>query len=334
MSDCSVYGSCCSDYYAYCDDTGNDSADTADSGQCGQGYVVNCQGGCTLSSWVGDGVCDRVLLCPRFDFDGGDCGDSADTGGYNDTDTDTGGYNDPDTDMCDETMLAEFTGLAANNLGLAAWQAPLGSTTEEEALGHSVDIMGCGSENAYYYLASRDYVDNNSMAGLQVATIPAMLTTQSYLSSFGYNADDITVRLVLHDLGTDMMNYDWYYSGSVEQRYYQGASVYIDLDGVPMLVASDTALEFSTDYSNCGNRHISGMTSYLWFENIANQQQNPVAYAVGEAMKIDFGIYNANPQIIFEDISPATNGGFTNSDREGYYYDVLGTSLVVRECEY
>lgn len=55
-----------------CDD---EPTDPIEPGECGSGEVTNCEGGCTSAEWVADGVCDEVLLCEEFEFDGGDCKD-------------------------------------------------------------------------------------------------------------------------------------------------------------------------------------------------------------------------------------------------------------------
>jgi hypothetical protein len=50
-------------------------------GSCGAGYVENCSGGCTLASWVGDGICDSALDCAAFSYDDGDCDNGGGGGG-------------------------------------------------------------------------------------------------------------------------------------------------------------------------------------------------------------------------------------------------------------
>ena len=49
---------------------------------CEDGYVIDCDGDCTLESWIGDGYCEDGTTswggnfdCYEFDFDGGDCPD-------------------------------------------------------------------------------------------------------------------------------------------------------------------------------------------------------------------------------------------------------------------
>ena len=40
---------------------------------CDPGYIPNCNGGCSLESWLADGFCDSALNCEELDFDDGDC---------------------------------------------------------------------------------------------------------------------------------------------------------------------------------------------------------------------------------------------------------------------
>lgn len=49
---------------------------------CNPGYIVNCDDGCTLATWPGDGVCDTVLNCEELNYDDGDCDGSTTGGGF------------------------------------------------------------------------------------------------------------------------------------------------------------------------------------------------------------------------------------------------------------
>ncbi|MGB0590435.1 MAG: LDL receptor domain-containing protein [Myxococcota bacterium] len=52
---------------------GWDELDCEPVSSCASYEVDNCQGGCTLESWLGDAECDDELNCPATDWDGGDC---------------------------------------------------------------------------------------------------------------------------------------------------------------------------------------------------------------------------------------------------------------------
>jgi hypothetical protein len=48
-----------------------------DCGQaCATDELADCLGGCTLTDWLGDGVCDPSFDCPMFIADAGDCSDT------------------------------------------------------------------------------------------------------------------------------------------------------------------------------------------------------------------------------------------------------------------
>ena len=51
-----------------------------DCGDCDEGEIADCTGGCYLATWLGDGNCDDALNCPMLgndlgDCEGGSCGD-------------------------------------------------------------------------------------------------------------------------------------------------------------------------------------------------------------------------------------------------------------------
>lgn len=51
-------------------------SDEGDDG-CSNNEVEDCFGGCTPSSWLGDGECDSVLDCAQWNYDQGDCSTSS-----------------------------------------------------------------------------------------------------------------------------------------------------------------------------------------------------------------------------------------------------------------
>ena len=57
-----------------CEDGEDSDNCIQDCPPCDNGQVFNCNGGCTVASWVGDGICDQMLNCAEFAFDEGDCG--------------------------------------------------------------------------------------------------------------------------------------------------------------------------------------------------------------------------------------------------------------------
>jgi hypothetical protein len=43
-------------------------------GACPAGDIIDCNGGCTLESWLADDYCDAALNCEELNYDEGDCG--------------------------------------------------------------------------------------------------------------------------------------------------------------------------------------------------------------------------------------------------------------------
>ena len=78
----------------------DDFVDDDDATGCSDDEVEDCDGGCTLLSWIGDDYCDESLNCAEFGFDGGDC----DTGDDDDT------VMDDDDTVVDDDDTAGGTG--------------------------------------------------------------------------------------------------------------------------------------------------------------------------------------------------------------------------------
>ena len=131
----------------------------------------------------------------------------------------------------------QLTGLAADNNGVASWNAD-GSGPEAPALGHVIpapsgDCFGANN-NALYYLASRDYdgIDPSSTGALQGAgLIDGFPTLAAVLADGGFTAQDLTMKFGLASLGNDTEGEDWSFNEAIETRTYSGGTFMIQLGG-------------------------------------------------------------------------------------------------------
>jgi len=60
------------------EETGEEETGEEETGEetsCPPGMVVNCNGGCTWESYLGDNDCDSSLNCAMWEWDMGDCTD-------------------------------------------------------------------------------------------------------------------------------------------------------------------------------------------------------------------------------------------------------------------
>ena len=130
------------------------------------------------------------------------------------------------------------SGIASNSEGAVAWNVISGTSSFEPIkTGHSVPWTSCVN-NAYYYLASRDYVDTSSTSGLSVSGSLSGFTAldTALTASSTYSASDVTVQFNYMTLGDDTedvdgnssLDADWSYNtnSKIETRKYCDERVY------------------------------------------------------------------------------------------------------------
>lgn len=131
-----------------------------------------------------------------------------------------------------------LTGLAADGLGIALWQAD-GTGPEPAAAGHAFDTP-IGRIHSHYYIASRDYagIDPHARGALAArAPLRGFTRLAEALRDTGMALSEIVIRLPLITPGEDREGIEWSYRDGVETRYLRPAGP------IPVLVRGETALK-------------------------------------------------------------------------------------------
>lgn len=218
------------------------------------------------------------------------------------------------------TPSIPFQGLEENNQGIAAWISD-GSGAEPAKIGHPLPPVELGGGVAYYYIASRDYVDSSSNAGIQasgaIAGFPNFTTA---LAENGYSASDLTVKFGLASLGEDIEGQDWLFSGDTETRYYTGGSITFQLKDQDLIAASLPRLILQIDYNeplNLDDDKVSGWTDSFIPENKSTNSSSGVQQ-VAQALLADIG--NQGIRFVFNSVQPATQFDFIQEGRGGAFF--------------
>lgn len=139
--------------------------------------------------------------------------------------------------MAASRMSIEFSGRAADRLGIAMWQAD-GNGPEHAAFGHSFDTP-IGPITSHYYIASRDYVDHGATGGVVATSLHGdWPTLTAALAEHGRSLGDLLMRLPLTTAGADREGDDWVYRNDVETRQLYPKNP------VPLLFCHAPLLEF------------------------------------------------------------------------------------------
>jgi hypothetical protein len=129
----------------------------------------------------------------------------------------------------------EFSGRAAERLGIAVWQAD-GSGPERAAIGHAFDTP-IGRITSHYYIASRDHVDPGAAGGVVGIDLHGKWPhLRESLAEHRRSVGDLLVRLPLTTAGNDKEGKDWFYRDDVETRYLAPrTAVPLDFCHTPLL---------------------------------------------------------------------------------------------------
>lgn len=191
----------------------------------------------------------------------------------------------------------QLTGLAANNNGVASWNAD-GSGPEGPALGHVIpapygDCLG-PNNNALYYIASRDYdgIDPTSTGALQgaggISGFPSLTTA---LADNGFTAEDLTMKFSVASLGNDVEGEDWFFDEAIETRIYSGGTFMVQLDGEDVVGGDMPNIIVTVNYNdpaNCTDDITQGTTESVIPEDLSATSSADVQ-AVAEALLADIG---------------------------------------------
>jgi len=130
-----------------------------------------------------------------------------------------------------------FRGLVADGFGIALWQAD-GSGPEPAAVGHRF-VTPIETITAHYYIASRDFIDPTTRAGLTATELHgSWARARAALVANGLAVTNLSMRVPLTTAGADREGEDWFYRDDVETRYLQPQAP------LRLLLNDETVLEF------------------------------------------------------------------------------------------
>lgn len=215
-------------------------------------------------------------------------------------------------------------GLEKDIEGSAAWNAD-GTGPEPANTGHEIwwapDYC---LEVAYYYAATRDYVDDNAISGLHALEITdGFPQFGAELLAQGYSIDQLTVKFGLMSLGEDLEGQDWSYDEEthVETRRYRGGTYVIQMDGEDMVGGEMPDFTIWVDYNlleDCLDDEIIGETDYTDPAD-ASGESSPGVQEVAAAFLADVGYDGI--RILFGSLQPAGQTEFEGNGRTGAYFE-------------
>lgn len=226
--------------------------------------------------------------------------------------------------------IVAFTGLKSDGLGIAAWNTVAGAP-EPEKTGHSLGALhpclGPQGANlvAYYYIASRDFIEAVP-GGLRATAVSALPATAAAMTANGFVASDLMARFSTANLGADTLGQDWTIAGSVETRFYTGSTFTLYLAGEPLVRFDDCALTVQIDYGvvcQAGDESIGGAIDYVAPLD-ASQGSSPAVQAVATAFLDDLGYRQV--KFRFDQLAqPAIDASFSANGRNGGYFSAVSS---------
>jgi len=227
-----------------------------------------------------------------------------------------------------------FNGLEASGGGFAGWNATRAGP-EEAATGHLTDwAPDCVGENAYYYAATRDYIDPDNGNGLTgVLVIDGFPKLSMVLTDNGLSAADLTITQSLMDLGNDIKAEDWWYDPFTtnESRNYYGSTVSIRLNGEAMVKVMPDKTVVVASYGvldDCFDDEITGLTDFAMPQD-DSALSSPVAQAAAAAFIADVGAFGLN--LYYAGMQPIGQADFDEEGRYGAFFDVQQGILYLGE---
>lgn len=178
-----------------------------------------------------------------------------------------------------------FQGLDGDNEGFVTWNSN-GDGVEPENFGHDIPAtyapcfagpLPVSYGNATYYISSPDYpgpplsdgtaINEQSLgAGHISQAIQGFSQTKAALQAGGFAESDLRLSYGLLSLGADVEGQDWFFAGSVETRYYNGAELVFTLAGTPLIKGAMPELTVTINYAtpqDCFDDTINAKTAPL-----------------------------------------------------------------------
>ena len=227
------------------------------------------------------------------------------------------------TRLLDDTPRLSFTSEEADGRGAALWNT--GENAPEPArTGHPLPVSSFSS-NAYYYLASRDYIDPTSPGAIAIDdnTVVGFDDFSDVLAQFGYTPSDFNVKFGLASLGDDIEGEDWFLSDDSEIRYYRGGEVIFQLASQDLVSAPLDTLTSRSD-SNSPNTLADDFISG-WirdFSPTAIPGLAPNLQAIADTFISS--LHQGSLDIIFGEFEPIAQTDFSQNGRIGAFVETIG----------
>jgi hypothetical protein len=221
-----------------------------------------------------------------------------------------------------------FEGLDASGLGVSAWNSTGGAEAAAEGHDQAIVHAAFAGVHAYYYLATRDYVEAGVSAGAYATSFEHLPLTQAALVAGGYTIDEIGMQFGLLSLGADVQGSDWFWSPPVETRLYQGSTTFlVTLDGEDLVSAPMTLATVWIDYSSTpldfAAHQISGASEPLVFSDASGSSSAGVQL-VAAALLADLS-QTDGIVIGMDTLQSAVQGDFGSEGRTGAHFDMKDT---------
>ena len=216
----------------------------------------------------------------------------------------------------------EVLGLEANNEGGAAWNTHAGAP-EPTKVGHAIDWTPTCVVVAYYYFASRDWVDTSAVAALHVTGSTGFDGFNASLAAAGRTLSEVKLTFGLMTLEADVEGVDWSYDtvSHVETRYYTGGQWKLKLNGEDM-VGGDmprfTILSHYNDLTICDDDSIEGHTDFVIPQDLSASSSNAVKTAAAAFLR-DVGAFGV--RLVYDSLQPVGQTEFTTNNRQGAYFE-------------
>ena len=225
-----------------------------------------------------------------------------------------------------------FQGTDLSGMGIAGWNSVNATSPEPIAIGHPIPGTEL-NDTAYYYLASRDYFNDEMNAPAMVGndSISNWPNLSVALSRYGFTVNDLSISFGLMTLGNDLQDEDWSMFGLHEYRTYTGGNYFIKLKGEEMITGEMPQLDIHIAYNSEHGfpDEISGETSFALPINNSDESSDSVQ-AVAEAFLMD--CMNAEIKLIFGSITPAIQTEFHANGRRGGVFDV-DQAFLLKGCD-
>lgn len=225
-----------------------------------------------------------------------------------------------------------FQGTDQDGMGIAGWNSVNVSSPDPIAIGHPIPGTEL-ADTAYYYLASRDWVEEDNFAPAMTGndSISNWPNLSEALNQYGFSVNNLSISFGLMTLGDDIQDADWSMVGLHEYRTYTGGTYYIKLNGEHMITGEMPRLDIHIAYNSEHGfpDEIVGKTNFARPINDSNESSDSIQ-AIADAFLTD--CENAEIKLIFGSITPAIQTEFHNSGRIGGIFDV-DQAFLIKGCD-